>query len=84
MTRPLTTRISTLERIKRVDSLANAICAECGCPVGMKPGSIGRFTVSFEDDPDDIPEFCPGCGRHQVYKLEFDRPGDDEHPTPIK
>lgn len=81
MTRPLTTRISTLERIQRVTRLASAICSVCGWREGAK---TKLYVVTYENEPDDTPDYCPGCGRRQVYKLEFDRPGDDEHPTPIR
>ncbi len=37
-------------------------------------GSELEFKVSLGDDPDEGPDFCPGCGRPLIIRLSFDNP----------
>ena len=71
MTRTLANRITGLERIHRVARASAVTCDVCGY-AGVRATS---FSVCFDGDGDDTPEFCPGCGRRQCFKIEFDDRG---------
>ena len=58
-------RLEKLERAAR----DNLPCRVCGLRENERPG----YRVSMRPEPDDGPEFCPGCGRKFIYTIKFDR-----------
>ena len=65
----LDTRIRRLEIV----TIPKPSCAICGAP-----NAKHTFTVHMQgyDPPTTTPERCPGCGRRQVWKIEFDKRDD--------
>ena len=68
--------MKTLKR--RMDRLAVQINAEAACLVcGRRLGMTGprkgeRVVILFDDQTNDTPDHCPGCGVQQVIRITFD------------
>ncbi len=78
----LATRIAKLER--RALPEGPTICPVCDLPVGSDAIPPERIRLHIpearvfgEPDPADDPanDFCKGCGRRVVLRVEFDRVG---------
>ena len=73
----LNERLSRLERVGGYGT----VCPDCGriasgprkgrIPEGVQP----TIRVTFGEEPDDTPDFCPTCGAKLVFRIEFDRDG---------
>lgn len=78
----LTTRIQKLERHQR--RINPEVCPVCELVVGSDDLPPERITLHIpeprvfgEPDPADDPakDFCEGCGRRVVFRVEFDTEG---------
>ena len=61
-----------LQALERVVIPEDDRCGACG----YAPGSELELKLSFGDEPDEGPDFCPGCGRPLIIRLSFDSPRD--------
>ena len=59
-----------LQALERVVIPADDRCGACG----HAPGSEPELKVSFGDEPDEGPDFCPNCWRPLNVRLAFDSP----------
>jgi hypothetical protein len=78
----LAARIAKLER--RVLPEGPTICPVCDLPVGSEDFPADRIVLEIPEpggsgegqQPDDpANDFCAGCGRRMVFRVEFDRVG---------
>lgn len=67
---PIGTRITSLERSAAAHA-PSKLCGVCGDPMDLAKPSTGRVHISFEMAG---PDYCPGCGRKQVYRMTHDHP----------
>ena len=61
-----------IQRLEQITTGAQPACAVCGAPYAKH---IFKVHMDGYDPPSTTPEHCPGCGRRQVFHIEFDKRG---------